>query len=947
MSTDTVHPSLSPALAHALLENSPQCISCWTENLENIYCNKAQLEFLGFPDAESFKRDHATLFPKRQPNQKFSSDMLREVARHTMVNGHGECTFVFKKLNGEEFLSKLSFTLIKQEEKEYLLCHLTPLHSVMAPEAQTDDTNDALARQIMNTSLLGSTLWNENLQLIDCTHKRLELIGVSKEEFITTYFSFCPEFQPDGKSSEKTLLEHLQKALDEGYCSFNWTYVDRDGQSFYLKIAVICLLLEGKKYLLSFASEKNASELPVHAIISNYDRMQLLLKHLPIGVDLWNKDFELFDCNEATLHLFGAKTKEEYIANFHSYTPEFQPCGNRSADLIPLRLAEVFEHGHTRFEWMHVTAQGEELPAEISIVRTKNGQEDIAVVYYKDLRETKANMHEVEQRLADINTILDNAPYAINIWGKDFAPVDCNLATLSLYGFDSKEDYLREFYKVIPEKQKDGRVMAELIVQRFTEAFAQGYSYDEGELLNVKTGKSFPVELTLKRQTIHGEERVISYLNDVSVQKTMMAEIAASHDALAIARDAAEKSSRIKGEFLANMSHEIRTPMNGILGLLHLLSRTKLQDQQKSYIDKILFSAESLLRIINDILDFSKIEAGKLEMEHVTFSLADLQDELRTLFAPKFIDKNIQGEIFNENVLDTKLVGDPLRLKQVFLNLIGNAIKFTENGRVSVYIDNITFEGPGKICYYFTVEDTGIGLSEEQCERLFSAFTQADTSTTRKYGGTGLGLVISKRIVEMMSGRIWVESEIGKGSRFRFSAVFDLDVSSQPVEQPKITTDESTPKFAATGHILLVEDNEINQLIAEELITSKGHTVDIANNGQEAVDMVSNGYYDMVFMDIQMPIMDGLTATRTIRAMERFAKLPIIAMSAHAMTGDREISLSHGMNDHLTKPILPDLLYATIDTWLNAGRKSPSSSDFDIAAFFASDSDDSEENGNV
>ncbi len=920
MSFETVHSSPPPALALALLENSPQCISCWTENLDNLYCNQAQLEFLGLDSVEIFKKQYKKIYPKRQPNGKFSVDILRDVARLALVEGQGKCTFVFCKPTGEELLANIQFTHFTQDNKGYLLCHLTPIQWVKTDSAHEDDASDTLARQIMNTSLLGSTLWNEDLQLMDCTNKRLELVGVSKEEFLSTFFSFCPKFQPDGNCSRKTLLDHLQKALDEGYCSFNWTYVDRDDNTFYLNITVVCLLLHGKKYLLSYASEKNSLELPVYDVISNYDRMQLLLKHLPIGVDLWNKNFELFDCNEATLHLFGATSKEDYIKNFKNFTPEFQPCGTSSAELIHKHLNDVFEQGHTSFEWMHVSADGQDLPVKINIIRTKNGQEDIAVVYYKDLREVKSSMREVEQSLEDINTILDNAPYAINIWSKDFAPIDCNLATLSLYGFDTKEDYLQNFHRVIPEKQKDGRIMAEVFVKRFSEAFNQGYSYDEGELINIKTGKQFPVEITLKKQMIHGEERVISYLNDVSVLKAMLAEIASSHEALCVARDAAEKSSRVKGEFLANMSHEIRTPMNGILGLLHLLIRTKLGEQQKSYVDKILFSAESLLRIINDILDFSKIEAGKLEMEHVSFSLADLQDELRTLFAPKFIEKNIQGEIFSENVLDTKLLGDPLRLKQVFLNLIGNAIKFTQNGRIAVYIDNISFEGIGKICYYFTVEDTGIGLSEEQCSRLFSAFTQADTSTTRKYGGTGLGLVISKRIVEMMGGRIWVESEEGKGSRFRFSAVFDLDVNEEISDKRVLDLDSFQPKYSSTGHILLVEDNEINQLIAAELITSQGHTVDIANNGQEAIDMINTNHYDIVFMDIQMPVMDGLTATRTIRAMERFAKLPIIAMSAHAMTGDREISLSHGMNDHLTKPIAPDLLYATIDAWLSAGR---------------------------
>ncbi len=921
MSIGTDFSLFSADLAYTILDNVPQCMSCWSDNFENIYCNKAFLQFFDMPDTKAFQTQLEKLYPKRQPNRKFSSDALRDYMRIALVEGHAQGPFVFSKTNSRENITQLTFTRIDKEttqgKKYYLLCTLTATPSVkFAPTISPQTESDALAREIMHTSLLGSTLWNANLEILDCTNKRLEVFGVSKEEFISTFYSFCPPLQPDGSPSYETLRGHLQTALDIGYCAFTWTFVDKKSIPFFLKIVLIRIELQGQQYILSYTSDKNMSELPILNIINNYDRMQLLLKYLPMGVDLWNKDFQLFDCNEATLHLFGAKSKEDYITNFKSFTPEFQPDGRRSEELIAMYLEEVFENGSTYFEWLHIDAQGRELPVEISIVRTSVGEEDIAVVYYKDLRLIKENSRQTEQRLKDINAILDSAPYAINTWDKNFRPVDCNLATLDLYGFTSKEDYFENFHKVMPEKQKDGRIMVEVFGQRFMEAFTRGYSYDEGELYNIKTQKLFPVEITLKKLHIHDEDVIISYLNDVTMQKNMMAEIEKSRHELSLARDVAEKSSHVKSEFLANMSHEIRTPMNGILGLVHLLNHTELQEQQKSYVDKILFSAESLLRIINDILDFSKIEAGKMEMEHISFSLADIQEELRTLFAPKFIEKKIRGEIFTDNVLDTLLVGDPLRLKQVLLNLLSNAVKFTDSGRISVSINNVDYVSPTHIRYQFCVEDTGIGLSEEQCQRLFEAFTQADTSTTRKYGGTGLGLVISRRIVEMMQGKIWIESEIGQGSRFHFTAVFELDNGTSQKEKELQTT--SLPnKLALTGNILLVEDNEINQLIAVELITSQGHSVDVAHNGQEAVDMIDISDYDMVFMDIQMPVMDGLAATRKIRENERFAKLPIIAMSAHAMKGDREISLSHGMNDHITKPIDPPLLYKTIETWLS------------------------------
>ncbi len=923
MTTPLNSSSCPPQLAYAFLDLAPQCISYWGENYENIYCNKAYLNLFNIPDIDTFQSIHQKLYPKQQPNQKFSADVWRDYMHFAFLHGQAQGSFVFQDKNNKEIIANINFTRIECENKKYLQCTLTPVPSVKAPcTDQSSETQDILAREIMHTSLLGSTLWNEDLQLLDCTNKRLELFDVCKEEFISTFFTFSPPFQPDGRPSYETLRAYIQQALDEGYCNFTWTYMGKDGAPFFIKITLVCINLRGKKYVLSYTSDKNTYELPIDSTINSHERMELLLRHLPMGVDLWNKDMELLDCNDATLHLFGTKSKDEYIQNFPSFIPEFQPNGMRSRDLMLQYLQEAFEHGEARFEWIHLDIHGKDLPLEIKIVRVKYGDENTAVVYYKDLRKVKEIIANAEQRLADINNILDSAPYAINIWDKSLRPVECNLATVSLYGFESREDYFENFHKVIPEKQKDGRIMAHVFHQRFTEAFETGYSYDEGELINIKRNSTFPVEITLKKLVINGEEKIISYLNDVSVQKAMMAEIAESQLELTIARDEAEKNSRIKSEFLANMSHEIRTPMNGILGLLQLLVRTDMHDQQKFYVDKIIYSAESLLRIINDILDFSKIEAGKLEMENVSFSLVDLQEELRTLFAPKFIEKNIRGEIFSENILDTKLIGDPLRLKQVLLNLIGNAIKFTKNGSVSVSIDNVTYEGPHKVCYHFAVEDTGIGLSKEQCSRLFKAFTQADTSTTRQYGGTGLGLAISKRIVEMMQGSIGVESEVGKGSRFFFHAVFELDLEAQKTAKENIQIDSvKYPDHPTkTGNILLVEDNEINQLIAVELITSQGHIVDVAHNGQEAIQMINNGNYDIVLMDIQMPVMDGLTATRKIRENSQLANLPIIAMSAHAMTGDREISLTHGMNDHLSKPINPDLLYKTIDLWLNSPK---------------------------
>ncbi len=425
-------------------------------------------------------------------------------------------------------------------------------------------------------------------------------------------------------------------------------------------------------------------------------------------------------------------------------------------------------------------------------------------------------------------------------------------------------------------------------------------------------GSIIPIEVCARYFEYGESGYIVAFSRDITERKK-------AEELLRAAKDEAEAATDAKSKFLATMSHEIRNPMNAIIGLTHLALGTNLDIKQKDYISKAHASSKNLLGIINDILDFSKIEAGKLDIETISFDLFKVMEDIRDVFIFKTEEKGIEFKICKDDKVPQYLMGDPLRIGQILTNFVSNAIKFTTEGSVTInanYLDgNID-----RVKLKLSVKDTGLGMTPEQVAKMFKSYSQADKSTSRKFGGTGLGLSISKHLSELMKGEVGVESKQGKGSTFYFTAEFDICHDTAQFEYDE--SDLTATSFQGVK-VLLAEDNEINQQVASEIMKSADIEVITADNGKIAYELVkgNEGGYHLLFMDLQMPEMDGVTATKKIRKLKQSNEIPIVAMSADVMDGVREECLNAGMNDFITKPIEPKEVFEMVGKWVGEDKR--------------------------
>jgi len=912
----------------AILDNIPD--PAWLKDLDGRFLavNQAWCEFVGLSADQALGQSTADMFPP-ETAARFEAEERRLAAtrqaccyEETMPDARGTLRTLetFKgplvdpagRVTGTIGIAR-DITDRKRTEEELRRLNERLEQHVQERTVEVANTDQEL-HAIYDGMLDGVGIVDiETARFVRVNAALCRMLGYSESEFAS--LTIAQMHRPDQLPRiAEEFQEHVQGRIER---SEDIPLLRKDGTVLYADLTSSRILYRGRPCLVTFARDVTERRQAEQDLRSSEERYRLLFEGSRDAVLVVDAGGRCCDCNAAAVAMFGCADKQDLLGRgVAALSPVRQPDGTDSRDSFLKRVASNLEGGPHFFEWLHQRTDGSLFPAEVSVSRMEIGGEPLLHGIVRDISERK----RAEESLRVSQERFDLAVRATQdgVW-------DWNLETNEVfysarwkamlgYGEDEIEPHADAWSRLLhPDDRARSMQLVEAVRQGIAEYVIEfRLRHKDGHYMEVLS-RGIPV----RRGPGGPVVRIVGTHFDLTPRKQAEQE-------LRQAKDAAEAASRAKSEFLANMSHEIRTPMTSILGYSELLQQSDLpEDQRLQFLSVIERNGQALLQLINDILDLSKIEAGSMTVERLACSPRQIVDEVLDLLRVRAEEKRLSLSAEYRPPLPSTIRTDPVRLRQILVNLVGNAIKFTEAGSVRI---TVSWEPGSPARLHFAVADTGIGIAQATLAKLFQPFTQADTSHTRRFGGSGLGLVICQRLAAMLGGRITVESKPGRGSMFTLT--LDLDPAEQVQRRETETAAVGRMARAATpasgarrGRVLLAEDAADTRELLRLVLVRAGVDVDLADNGQVACRLALTSEargrpYELILMDVQMPEMNGLAAVQLLRQLE-WTK-PIVALTAHAMEGDRERCLAAGCDDYLAKPVAHSDLLKILERYLPA-----------------------------
>jgi len=930
-------------------------------------CNPLTLEIFGCEtESEILNAAPSEFSPEYQPNGQLSIKLLGEYLNRVANGEKIHFTWQHIKKDKTPFWAEIWLKKIELNNEIYIQAITQDISTKVKNEnliiRQYEDLK-LKGKELEKSQLFHQTLFNEFSQailifkdgkFINVNNNTLKLFGYeNRKDFIGTHpMDLSPEYQPNGTSSKEEIEQHIKKVINGESLHFKWQHLKKDKTPFWAKIWLKRIVIEDEIFIQSITEDithklkkdetiifqnkkllKKEKELQdsldYNKYIIEFTPSAIFTVSLDKKITFWNKQAELIteysqdeiigkDCSE-----FAISPCDEFCSLFDIHNAK--TVSNKLSKIKTKSGKIKYVEKNTDYIYDNDGNKSGGIESFIDVTKRILNEEHIKEVSKTLEKSEKLYKAIFEESHDAIFLVYDNKF------------MKCNPKTLEVFGCENFNEIINHNpADFSPEYQKNGRKSSDIIPILLKDAY-NGIPQTFEWIHKQKNGTNFNALVSLKSITLDNKTYIQAVVRDITqnvenIKKIELTntKLKASYSKLKFqtkeleyqkieiekqkekAEDAtlkAEKASYYKSIFLANMSHEIRTPLNGILGITNILKEGILSDKQKELTDILKTSGNNLLTIINDIIDYSKIEANQLDLESISINLKNEISEVYKILEYKTRNKKLDFKLNFDDEIPKNIIADPIRIKQVIINFVNNAIKFTNKGYVEIKI-SLNRKTENNVNITFKVIDTGIGIPKSAIQLLFTEFHQVDATTTRKYGGSGLGLAISKRLVGLMNSKIDVQSELGKGSIFSFSA--DFEISN---EKELITIDNLTDYKIENIIILLVDDNPINIKVAEYVLKKITNNILIATNGKEAFELYKTTPIDVILMDIQMPVMDGYEATKKIREYEiDVQKTPcdIIALTANALKGEKEKCLYVGMNDYLSKPFKPESLITII-----------------------------------